>query len=85
VAIELKAGHVCEPRFEKRFALDERQTRDVPCVKVQEIESVVDEPNSALAVARRLGMGKARQSGVVDATEFAIEIGGLPSHSQAPR
>jgi hypothetical protein len=61
----------------RRLALNERQTRDVPTVEVQEVEGVIDEPHSALAVARSLGMGEARQSGVVNAAEFAVEIGGL--------
>ena len=32
MAIELKAGLVCDQRLKKRLALDERQTRDVPAV-----------------------------------------------------
>ena len=44
---------------------------------MQKIEGVVDEPNLALAVGRGLGVGEARQSGVVDAAELAVEIGGL--------
>jgi hypothetical protein len=45
------------------------------------LERIVDEPHPALAVARRLGVGKARQSGVVDAAEFPVEIGGLRLHT----
>ena len=44
---------------------------------MQEIECVIDEPHLALTVSRRLGVREARQSGVVDAAEFAIQIGGL--------
>ena len=50
-------------------------------VEMQEIEGVIDEPHAALAVCRRLGMGEARQSGVVDAAEFAVDIGGLHVHA----
>ena len=77
MAIVLKAGLVGDQRLQKRLALDERQTRDVPAVEVQEIEGVIDQPHAALAVGRRLGVGEARQSGVVDAAEFAVDIGGL--------
>src|SRR5580692_5911667 len=77
MAIELKAGLVCYQRLEQRPALNQRQTRDVPAADMQEIESVIDEMHAALAVARRLGTGKAGQSGVVDATKFPIDIGGL--------
>jgi hypothetical protein len=48
---------------------------------VQEIESVIDEINVALAVRGGLGVGEARQSSVVDPAEFAIEIGGLHVHA----
>ena len=44
---------------------------------MQEIEGVIDEMHAALAVGRRLGVGEARQSGFVNAAEFAIEVGGL--------
>ena len=44
---------------------------------MQEIESVIDELHIALAVGRRLGMGEARQSSLIDAAEFAVEISGL--------
>ena len=64
-------------RLEKGFALDKLQTRNVLAIKVQEIEGVIDKPHVALAVGRRLGVSEARRSGVVDAAEFAVEIGGL--------
>jgi hypothetical protein len=44
---------------------------------MQEIEGVVDKENAALAVGRHLGVSKTRQSGVVDASEFAVDVGGL--------
>ncbi len=44
---------------------------------MQEIESVIDEPHFALAVGRCLRLREAWQSGVVDATKLAIDIGGL--------
>jgi hypothetical protein len=61
--------------LEELLALDERQPRNVAAVKMQKIESVVDEPCSAFAVRRRPGVSEARQSRFVNATEF--EIGGL--------
>ena len=85
MAVELKAGLVCDQRLKQRLALDERQARDVPAVEVQEIEGVIDELHAALAVGRRLGMGEARQSGVIDAAEFAVEIGGLRLHIRERR
>jgi hypothetical protein len=33
--------------------------------------------HAALAVGRRLCLGEARQASVVDATEFAVDVGGL--------
>jgi len=77
VAIELKAGLVRHQGFEQRLALEERQTGDVAAVDVDEIESVKDEPSGALAVGRCLDAREARQSGIIDAAELAIEIGGL--------
>jgi aldehyde:ferredoxin oxidoreductase len=77
MSIELKARLVCEQRFQKRFALDELKPRDVPAVDMQEIKGLIHELHSALAVGGSLGMGKARQSSLIDATEFAIEISGL--------
>jgi hypothetical protein len=47
---------------------------------VQEIESVIDEPHFVLAVCGRLRLCEARQSGLVDAAELAIDIGGLHIH-----
>jgi hypothetical protein len=47
---------------------------------MQKIESAVDELHAALAIGGRLGVGEARQSGVVDAAELAVEIGGLHVH-----
>ena len=67
----------CDQWLEERLALDELEARDVPAVKMQEIESVIDEVHAALAVGRRLGLGEARQAGVVDAAELAVEISGL--------
>ena len=81
MAVELNAGLVRDQRLKKRLALDERQIRDVLAIKMQEIEGVIDEPHLALAVGRRLGVGEAGQSGVVDAAEFAIDVGGLRLHS----
>ena len=74
---ELKARLVCDQRLKQRLALDERQPRNVLPIKMQKIEGVVDEPNLALAVGSRLRVREARQSGVVDAAEFAVEVGGL--------
>ena len=45
-------------------------------LRSQEIESVIDEPRSALVVRRGLGLGEARQPRFVNAAEFAVEIGG---------
>ena len=77
MAVELKAGLVCDQGLEQRLALDERKVRDVPAGKMQEIESVKDELHVALAVGRRLRLREARQSRIVDAAELAVEIGGL--------
>ena len=52
---------------------------------MQKIESVIDEVHAALAVGRRLGLREARQSGVVDAAEFAVEIGGLDVQARQRR
>jgi hypothetical protein len=48
--------------------------------RMQKIEGVVDEMHAALAVGGRLGMGEARQPGIVDAAELAVEIGRLHVH-----
>jgi hypothetical protein len=77
MTVELKAGFVRHQGLEKRLALRQREVRDVKAGEVQEIEGIDDEPYFALAVSRRLGMGKAGQSGVVDAAELAVDIGGL--------
>jgi hypothetical protein len=60
MAIELKAGLACDQGLKKGLALDQLQSRNVPAIKVQEIESVIDEPHFALAVSRRLGLREAR-------------------------
>jgi hypothetical protein len=39
---------------------------------VQEIERIIDEQRTALAVGRSLRLGKAQQPRVVDAAEFAV-------------
>ena len=77
MAVVLKARLVCRERLEKRLALDELKVRDIPTVEMQEIESVIDEPSAPLAISRRLRMGEARQSGIIDATEFPVDVGGL--------
>jgi hypothetical protein len=63
--------------LEKRFALDKLKVRDIPTAKMQEIESVIDEAHAASAVGRCLRLGEARQTGLVDAAEFAVDIGGF--------
>ena len=47
---------------------------------MQKIEGVIDEPHAALAVARGLGLRKARQSVVANAAQFAVEVSGLGPH-----
>jgi hypothetical protein len=49
---------------------------ETPAIEVQEIEDVIDEPHLALAVGRRLGVGEARQSSLIDAAGFAVDVGG---------
>src|ERR1700722_37708 len=44
MAVELNARLACDQRLKKRLALDKRQARDVPAVKMQEIEGVIDGP-----------------------------------------
>jgi hypothetical protein len=44
---------------------------------MQQVEGIIDEMHAALAVRRCLRMRKARQSSIVDAAEFAVEIGRL--------
>ena len=41
--------------------------------------------HAALAVSRRLGVGKARQSGIVDAAQFPVEVGGFRLHIRERR
>jgi hypothetical protein len=67
VAVELKAGNVRDQRLEKSLAFDQWQAGRLSAAEMQEVESVVDEPNSALAVACRLSLRKASQSIVSDA------------------
>ena len=78
--VELKARLVRGQRLKKRLALEERQGGNVPPVQVQEIEGVIDEARPSLAVGRGLGLGEARQSGLVDPAELAVDIGGLRRH-----
>ena len=44
---------------------------------MQEIESVKDELHIAFAVGRRLSVRDSRQASLIDAAEFAVQIGGL--------
>ena len=44
---------------------------------MHEIEGIIDEMHVALAVRRRLRLGEAWQSGVVDATKLTVNVGGL--------
>ena len=77
VVVELKAGNALDQGFQKRLALEERQTGGVAAVQMQKIENVVDEPNPSLAIASSLGLGKAGQTVVANAAQFAVEISGL--------
>jgi hypothetical protein len=52
VAVEVKAWLVRDQGLEQRLALDERQPRHVLAIKVQEIETIRDEPHATLAVGR---------------------------------
>src|SRR5258708_22316686 len=79
MAIELKDRLARDERLKQRFMLNEREARHVPTVHMQEIEGVINEPDAALAVGRRLGAGEAWQSSLVDAAELAVKIGGLHS------
>jgi len=74
MTIELKARLPFDQRLEKRFALDELKVRDIPTAKMQEIESVIDEVHAAFASGRRLRLGEAGQTGLVDTAEFAVDI-----------
>jgi hypothetical protein len=80
MAVVLKAMLVCDQWLEQFLALDEFEIRDVPPADMQEIEGVIDDVNAALAVGGRLSAGEARQSGIVDPAEFAVEIGALHVH-----
>jgi hypothetical protein len=60
MAVEPKARLVRDQWLKKRLALDERQTRDVAAVEMQEIEGVINEARPALAVGHGLGIGEAR-------------------------
>ena len=77
MAVELKARLACEQRFQKRFALDELKAGDVASVEMQKIESIIDELHIAFAVGRGLGVGESRQSSLIDAAEFPIDVSGL--------
>ena len=77
MAVELKARHAGKQWLEKRLALDELASRDVPTVEMQEIESVIDELHIALPVGRCLGVGESRQPSLIDAAKFPVEISGL--------
>ena len=80
MAVELKPGLVCEQRLKQFLALDKRKRGNIPTVDMQEVEGIVDEPRAALAVGRGLRLGEARRPGVVNAAEFAVDIGGLHPH-----
>jgi hypothetical protein len=80
VAIELKARLVCDQRLKQRLAPDKLKTRDVPPADMQEIEGVIDQMHTAFAVGRRLDVGEARQSFVVDPTELTVQASGLHVH-----
>jgi hypothetical protein len=58
MAVERKAGLARDQQVKERLALDERQSHEIPTVNVQEIESVIDKPDPALAVGRRLNWAK---------------------------
>ena len=77
LAVELEVGNCRDQRLKKRLALDERQTRDDSAVEVQEIESEIDKANPARAIARGLGLRKARQPVVAYPAQFAVEIRGF--------
>ena len=85
MAIELKAGLAHDQRLEQRLALDERQPRDIPAVEMQEIEGVIDECTPRSPSVAAWVLGEARQSGIVDATKLAVDIGGLHVHVREGR
>ena len=66
VVIELDAGNAGDQGSHKRLALNQRQGGDITAVEMQKIERVVDELHSAFAIARGLGLRKARQSVVAN-------------------
>jgi hypothetical protein len=80
MTIELKARLVLQQRLEKRFPLDELKGGDIPTAKIQEIESVIDEVHASFAIGRHLRPGEAGQTGLVDAAEFAVDVGGFHRH-----
>jgi hypothetical protein len=56
VAVELKAGLICDQRLKQRLALKEREARDVPSAEVQKIESVIDNVRAFLERLMRQAM-----------------------------
>src|SRR5262249_49757676 len=82
MAVELKSELVRDQGLKQRLAFDERKVRDIPIVKMQEIKGVVDEPRTALAVGRRLGLGEARQAHVID--RWRSFTGAWPATSAVP-
>jgi hypothetical protein len=80
VVVELKAGNVRYQRPQKRLALNQRQTCRVAAVEMQKVKGVVDQPDSALAIACRLSLREAWQSIITDAAQFSVEIGAVRPH-----
>jgi hypothetical protein len=54
-----------------------RKAREASGCEQVTVLADIDEPHLALAIRRRLRLREARQSRLVDATELAVEIGGL--------
>src|SRR5580698_5389893 len=54
-----------------------RKAREASGCEEVTVLADIDEPHLALAIRRRLRLREARQSRLVDATELAVEIGGL--------
>ena len=52
---------------------------------MQKVEGVKDQAHAARAIGRGLGLGEVRQAVVADATQFAVEIGGLRPHGRERR
>jgi hypothetical protein len=78
MGVELQAGRSSDQRLQQRLAFDERQAPAyVPAIEVQKIESVIDEADAALAVARGLRLRKARQAIVANPAQLAVEEGCL--------